>query len=315
MAKPRQPLRQSRRSATPPAMVDAPLHRKMLEVFDRMPKQLQAAARWALDHPQDVALLTVREQAKRAGVVPATMTRLAQRLGFDGYDAVRDIYAENLRRRASSVFSPKAAALVARRKLTGEASLAHDLIDSLVHQMARLWSTESLGQLATAFGVIAKARRVFVLGQRSCYPVAFHFAYVFGLAGGRTRLLDAPGGTGSDALRDAQKGDVLLAISVKPYTRTTVEVTRHAARRGMSVVAITDSAVSPLANAARATILVPTESPSFLHTMTPAFAVAETLAALLAAAGGEGALTAVREIEAQMRSLSTHMLSPAAPDR
>jgi hypothetical protein len=107
--------------------------------------------------------------------------------------------------------------------------------------------------------VIVKARRVFVLGQRSCYPVAFHFAYVFGLAGGRTRLLDAPGGTGSDALRDAQKGDALLAISVKPYTRTTVEVTRHAARCGVSVVAITDSAVSPLARAARATILVPTD--------------------------------------------------------
>jgi DNA-binding MurR/RpiR family transcriptional regulator len=212
-------------------MADAPLHGEMLAVFDRMPTQLQAAARWALDNPQDVALLTVREQAKRAGVVPATMTRLAQRLGFGGYDAVRDLYAENLRRRASSVFSPKAAALVARRKLTGEASLAHDLIDTLLHQMAGLSSTESLGQLAAAVDAIAKARRIFVLGQRSCYPVAFHFAYVFGLAGGQTRLLDAPGGTGSDALRDAQKDDALLAISVKPYTRTTVEVTRHAARR------------------------------------------------------------------------------------
>ena len=47
--------------------------------------------------------------------------------------------------------------------------------------------------------------------------------------------------------------------------------------------------------------------------MTPAFAVVETLAALLAAAGGEGALTAVREIEEQMRSLSTHVLSPRRP--
>jgi DNA-binding MurR/RpiR family transcriptional regulator len=315
MTKPPQLTRPRRRSGPPPLRPDAPLHGEMLAVFDHIPKQLQAAARWVLDNPQDVALLTVREQAKRAGVVPATMTRLAQRLGLDGYDAVRDLYAENLRRRASSVFSPKAAALVARRKLTGEASLAHDLIDTLVHQMAGLSVRESLGQLAAAVGVIAKARRVFVLGQRSCYAVAFHFAYVFGLAGGRTRLLDAPGGTGSDALRDAQKGDTLLAISVKPYTRTTVEVTRNAARRGVSVVAITDSAVSPLARVARATVLVPTESPSFFHTVTPAFAVAETLAALLAAAGGEGALTAVREIEEQMRSLSTHVLSTAAPDR
>jgi DNA-binding MurR/RpiR family transcriptional regulator len=116
-------------------------------------------------------------------------------------------------------------------------------------------------------------------------------------------------------MRDARKGDALLAISVKPYTRTTIDLTRYAARRGVSIVAITDSAVSPLARASRVAILVPTESPSFFHTMTPAFAVVETLAALLAAGGGEGALTAVREIEEQMRSLSTHVLSTAAPDR
>jgi DNA-binding MurR/RpiR family transcriptional regulator len=292
-------------------MADAPLHAEMLAVFDRIPRQLQAAARWALDHPQDVALLTVREQAKRAGVVPATMTRLAQRLGFDGYDAVRDLYAESLRRRASSaVFLPKAEELVARRKLKGEASLAHDLIDTLVHQMAGLAQADALARLAAAVDVLAKARRVHVLGQRSCYPVAFHFAYVFGLAGGRVRLLDAPGGIGADALRDAGKGDALLAISVKPYTRTTVEITRYAARRGVAVVAITDSAVSPLARLASAAILVPTESPSFFHTVTPAFAVVEALAALLAAAGGEAALTAVRGIEEQMRALTTHVLAP-----
>jgi DNA-binding MurR/RpiR family transcriptional regulator len=294
-------------------MADAPLHAEMLAAFDRIPRQLQAAARWALDHPQDVALLTVREQAKRAGVVPATMTRLAQRLGFTGYDAVRDLYAESLRRRASAVFLPKAEEMVARRKLKGEASLAHDLIDTLVHQMAGLAQGEALAQLAAAVDVLAKARRVQVLGQRSCFPVAFHFAYVFGLAGGRVRLLDAPGGTGADALRDAGKGDALLAISVKPYTRTAVEITRYAARRGVAVVAITDSAVSPLARLASATILVPTESPSFFHTVTPAFAVVEALAALLAAGGGEAALTAVREIEEQMRALATHVLVQRAP--
>jgi DNA-binding MurR/RpiR family transcriptional regulator len=309
MAPNRKQAQPSGRSGTPSSLTDGPLHADLVAAFDRIPRQLQAAARWALDHPQDVALLTVREQAKRAGVVPATMTRLAQRLGFDGYDAVRELYAENLRRRASSVFSPKAEALVARRKLTGEASLAHDLVDTLVHQLAGLAGPAALGRLAAAVEVLAKARQVFVLGQRSCYPVAFHFAYVFGLAGGAVRLLDGPGGTGSDALRAGRKGDALVAISVRPYTRTTVEITRYAVRRGLAVVAITDSAVSPLARAASAAIIVPTESPSFFHTMTPAFAIVEALAALLAAGGGEGALAAVREIEEQIRALSTHVLS------
>lgn len=288
-------------------MSDAPLHSQLLAKFDEMPSQLQAAARWALDHPQDVALLTVREQAKRAGVVPATMTRLAQRLDFEGYEAVRALYAESLRRRGAG-FSSKAEALLARRKLNGEAALAFDLIDSLGHQMAGLSAPAALSRITAAAKAIRNARRVYALGQRSSYPVAFHFAYVLGLAGGNARLLDGPGATGSDGLRGARNGDVLVAVSVRPYTRATVQTTRYAARRGVDIVAITDSTVSPLAREARASIVVPTESPSFFHTMTPAFAVAEALAALAVAAGGERALAAVREIEQQFSALSTHVL-------
>jgi DNA-binding MurR/RpiR family transcriptional regulator len=58
---------------------------------------------------------------------------------------------------------------------------------------------------------------------------------------------------------------------------------------------------------ARAAIVVPTESPSFFHTMTPAFAVAEALAAMLAASAGDHALDAVRAMERQFERLSTHI--------
>ncbi|MGH7879602.1 MAG: MurR/RpiR family transcriptional regulator, partial [Candidatus Binataceae bacterium] len=49
--------------------------------FEQLPPQLKEAARWVIDHPADVALLSMREQARRAGIPPATLTRLAQRLG------------------------------------------------------------------------------------------------------------------------------------------------------------------------------------------------------------------------------------------
>ena len=50
-----------------------------------------------LERPRDVALLSMREQARQAGVQPATMTRLAKHLGMDGYDEVRELYAAAVR--------------------------------------------------------------------------------------------------------------------------------------------------------------------------------------------------------------------------
>src|ERR1700684_830891 len=74
-----------------------PLTERIIRTFDDMPEQLQAGARYAVDRPRDVALLSMREQARQAGVQPATMTRLAKRLGMDGYEGVRELYAAAVR--------------------------------------------------------------------------------------------------------------------------------------------------------------------------------------------------------------------------
>src|SRR5258708_9954595 len=74
-----------------------PLNASIVEAFDILPPQLQTAARYMLDRPDDVALLSMREQARPAGVPPATMTRLAQRLGLEGYDQEREHYAATVR--------------------------------------------------------------------------------------------------------------------------------------------------------------------------------------------------------------------------
>src|SRR5258708_12083045 len=78
-------------------MEGGPLTRPIVEAFDALSPQLQTAARYMLACPDDVALLSMREQARRAGVPPATMTRLAKRLGLEGYDAVRALYAGAVR--------------------------------------------------------------------------------------------------------------------------------------------------------------------------------------------------------------------------
>ena len=57
--------------------------------FEKLPDRMRRVGTYVLDHPEDVALLSMREQARRAGVPPAAMTRFAQRLGYAGYDELR----------------------------------------------------------------------------------------------------------------------------------------------------------------------------------------------------------------------------------
>lgn len=295
-------------------MTGGPLSTSIVETYELLSPQLKTAARYMLDRPGDVALLSMREQARRAGVPAATMTRLAKRLGLEGYDEVRALYAGAVRA-GTLGFAGKAEAQVEVQSLRGERALAADMALSLSRQIARLAEPESLERLAGAANQLHAARRVYCLGLRSCHAAAWHFHYMLSLLGNKTVMLDDAGGTGLDAIRDAGPDDVLLAASVEPYARATIEAARYAAAAGVPVVALTDSEVSPLASLSVATILVATESPSFFHTMTPLLAVAEILAALVAGNGGQDALAALERTEAQLSAFGVHLTRRTSPER
>lgn len=278
---------------------------RITAAFDRLPPQLQAAARFVLDHPDDVALLSMREQARRAGVPPVTMTRLARQLGFGDYREFRDLHASALRR-GGSHFSERAGSLQQNQKTKGDAALAAQIGWTMAEHVAGSHDDGGIAALIAGAKQIEKARRVYFLGARSCHSVAFHACYVYSLFRDNGVLLDGAGDTGSDALRHAMQDDVLLAVSVAPYASVTIERTAYAARhKRMSVVALTDSTLSPIAREAAACLLVRTATPSFFHAMTPAFALAETLVALLAARAGDKALSAIRNSEAQLDAFAT----------
>lgn len=286
-------------------MEPAPLTDRIVNAFASMPLQLQNAARYILERPGEVALLSMREQARQAGVQPATMTRLAKRLGLDGYDAVRELYAQAIRE-GGLRFAGKAGAQVASQKARGERALAAEMVASLTERMTTLSSPETLDRLTEAAALLDRARRIHCLGLRSAHTVAWHMSYVLSLLGEKAVLLDGVAGIGMDTIRVATDRDVLFAVSVEPYTRATIDAATYAHSRGIPIVAVTDSPVSPLAALARTAILVPTDGPSFFHTMTPAFVVGEILAALVAGRGGEKSLEALKRTEEQLTAFNIH---------
>ncbi|ESY18751.1 MULTISPECIES: MurR/RpiR family transcriptional regulator [unclassified Mesorhizobium] len=287
-------------------MEQGPLTEEILNGLNGMPEQMQNAARFVLDRPRDVALLSMRKQARLAGVQPSTMTRLAKHLGLGGFDNIRNMYAEALRDAAAGrpgrIGKP-----VAMPKLKGDLAVVAEMLKSIARQVTQLAEPRSLERVVTAAVSLAKARRIYCLGLRSSHAIAWQLQYILRLVGEKSVFLDGIGGTGSDAIVSACKGDVLLVASVYSYTRTTVQLTKFAKSRGISVVAITDSEVAPLALIAETTVVVPTNGLSFFNTMTPAFAIAEVLGALIAGHGGDEALEAIERYDKQLAALNIHL--------
>jgi DNA-binding MurR/RpiR family transcriptional regulator len=257
---------------------------RIATALETMPGQLQMAARYVLTRPQDVVLPWRREQA---GVQPAMITRLTQRLGLDGYKPVREFYAEAIRNEDLGLAGTPGLK-VASRKLKGERALVADMVESLTNQIARLSQPDVMERLVAAAAPLALARRVYCLGFRAGRTIAWLFGDVLSPSGDGDVLPDAIAEGGRDSISCACSKDLLFAVGVEPCTRTAIKAAR-ANKRGIPIAALTDSAMSPRP---RAPARAPADGPSFSSNLTPTFA------AIAAAFVGEASPAALRRTQA-----------------
>jgi DNA-binding MurR/RpiR family transcriptional regulator len=285
----------------------ADISRRIRERFDALPPIVQRAAHWLADHPSEVALLSMRHQARSAGVSAPTMVRLARALGFDDYTSLRRPFQEAIAghpvdygQRASALQSAPAAARVGR--------LARDIAEAQIADVRSVEALNTPAQIEAAVRAIAKARRVGFLGVRASFGIAFQFRYAYNLIARNGVLFDGLGGILLDQVDALDRGDVLVAISQSPYSAPTVEAVNAAAQRGVTIVALTDSTLSPLARRATHTLLFRTESLSFFPSMIAPHALVELLLARLAARGGKPVLERLAQV--QQRLATAHAYWP-----
>lgn len=264
--------------------------------------QLKRAARYVLDAPDEVALHSMRSVAMRAGVQPSTMSRLVRHLEFETYAAFREPFRERLRRHPPR-YAQRARQLQTRTEPSEAMGLLSEIIAADTNNIRQTFAETSRQDIAAAVETLAAARRIFAVGMRKCFPVAYYFHYACRMFGRPVELVQGAAGTFSDELRGMSADDVVLAVGFDPYTRETVQAVRDAVASGAKIIALTDSAVSPLATAAEHCFVVSNDGPSFFRSISAAMSIAQALVAFWVARGGEATIRSLAESE---RSLVSH---------
>jgi DNA-binding MurR/RpiR family transcriptional regulator len=263
--------------------------------FPELSPQFQAGAGFLLNFPDEVAVLSMRKVAERASVQPAALVRLSQQLGFPGWNELREIFVARVRTRPEALTS-KARALV--KGGSGE-SLVQALAIAQSHNLDVTFAQNGTTIVAK---MLRKAPHVHVAGFRSCYPVAFSLVYGYRLFRSSVSLVNGEAGTLEMQLRGMTKGHATVVTSFAPYSAEAVRVAQAAKEQGCKLVAITDSAVSPLALNADNVLIFSHESPSFFPSLVAASAIAESLVAHLLALEGRSAVELLEAAESSLHA-------------
>ena len=133
-------------------------------------------------------------------------------------------------------------------------------------------------ELDEASSLLAGARTIHCLGQRRSFSVAHYLAYALSQLGVPASLIDNVGGLGPEQLAQAGPGDALIAVSFSPYAPFTIELAGRARDAGAPIVAITDSALSPLARLADVRFEIVESDFGSFRSLSATFCLAMTLA-------------------------------------
>ncbi|OHX03948.1 MurR/RpiR family transcriptional regulator [Micromonospora sp. WMMB235] len=208
---------------------------RLLDLFHgvRLTPTQRRIAHCLVRHAGAAAYLSAAEVAELAGVSQPSVTRFAMALGHDGYPA--------LRRRLRELTVTGSAGPAAGNALQRAVHAERDNLDRLAAQLA------DAGRVAEVGKLLAASRPLPVLGLRAAAPLAAYFAYFAAKVHPDVRVLDDGGSMLVDRLDQAVAAGAtaMLAFVLPRYPRETLDALREARDAGLTVVAITDSPVSP----------------------------------------------------------------------
>ncbi len=263
-----------------PASLDD-LRLRVAALAEGFTPRLRDAARYAIEHPNDIALNAVAAVSARSGIAASAFIRMAQALGFTGYGELQRLFQQPLQQAAPPSWRERV------RHYGGEQAIddASDPAAVLrAFSQANALSLEHLRDdaaalpLAEAIRRIRRARHVFVLGLRRSYAVASYLAYALARVGRPSIQLTGLGGAVAEQARAAGPRDLLVAISFPPYAADTLRVCEQVRAAGGQRLAITDTVLSPVAHEADLVLQVNDAELLGFRSLTSAMCLAQTLA-------------------------------------
>jgi len=251
--------------------------------YEDMSKSYQKIALYLTQNPNEVAVLSVNAIGQKCGIHASSFVRYAQSLGYKGFKELQAVFQRRLSTAAPG-FDARVRALEAELggAREGELGFLADLVARDVASLQDLLANMDTVQLAAAAALMEASDTIYLIGQLRSAPVVELLRYVLTMLGKRTVLLDAGGGLATHMAKVARPTDMLFVVSFRFYATEVVNVAEETAGRGVPIVAITDSTLSPYAKMAKIMFAVPEHEYTFSRSLAAPMCLAQALCVALA---------------------------------
>lgn len=212
------------------------------EKYPKMSKSHKTIARFIKEDYDQAVFMTAAKIGEKLQISESTVVRFASGLGYDGYPEFQKKLAEwvknklNVVQKVSSKYGKSTQSEILRSVLTADMEKISDTLNTM-----------DPVAFEAAINVILEAKTIYIVGIRSCEPLADFLSFYLNMIRGNVVLLRSTSVSEmfEQMIRIDEK-DACIGISFPRYSMRTLKAMEFATDRNAKVISITDNVHSPM---------------------------------------------------------------------
>lgn len=210
--------------------------------FNSMSKSHKAIAIFIEEHYDQAVFMTAAKLGETLGISESTVVRFAAGIGYEGYPEFQKSLEEWVKNKLNTVQK-----IGAKYGRSSQSEILNSVLQADIEKIQDTIVNMDTAAFETAVDIILEAKTIYIVGMRSCEPLADFLHFYLHMIRGNVQLLRSTSVSEmfEQMIRIDEK-DAIVGISFPRYSMRTLKAMEFANDRNAKVITITDSIHSPM---------------------------------------------------------------------
>ena len=272
-------------------------HPVINEISAKLPTltpKAQTLGSYIMQHPSKAVFMTTKELAETCQTSEATVVRFVSTMGYKGYSDFQDALKEFVN---TGLSLPDRADLKGIKE-PGLSRLHQGILEEL-NNLKFLYENIDVEKMNQFVQYLDQAPLVYVTGSRLSYTFAYYLGWSLTKIRKGVHIVKGSDSTALDTLYNAPDKSLVVLTATTRYPNELIKLSKMIRRCGHTLLALTDSNISPVIQFADLSLVVPAKSIPFIGNVSGMLAVIQYLVQELAARKGD----ALRHYQEQLEQV------------
>lgn len=235
----------------------------ILNLVPSLPANQKKVADFFLEHIDLVALLPIKDVARKADVSEASIVRFAQLLGYKGFKELKEELSTTLKNQLSPTEYYQLAVTEKEKTPNIFKLVAHNVITNINDSIKHI----DFKAFSHVVDSIIEAKRIYCLGMELSHHLSRLMTFLLHQYSYDAHYMSIDFLQYREQIAYMNKDDLLIAFSFSPYSRETVEAIELARDRGIKSIVFTDKKTAPIREFATYCLQIKTDNIMFSNSL------------------------------------------------